>query len=143
MRDYFIKSNLDRNPNADKTVLEFISNFLTSNVWHPDHYTGKEEVFRNGYCWYFAHMLQLAFECGEVCWCAPYAHFVWMKDGIAYDVDGVNEYLSNYHIIPEEYAKEIIDDFKHIPGRKDIINGSLVNKIVHRYSVDKEDNEEE
>jgi hypothetical protein len=137
IKKYFIGNCLDRDENADKVVLEFIYDFYMSNVKTSDDYNVVIDTFSHGYCWYFAHMLQLAFECGEVCWCAPYGHFVWVKDGVPYDIDGVSISYPE-HYIPERYIKEGLDDFKHVPGKVFNANEEYIQEAINKYLADKE-----
>lgn len=71
--------------------------------------------YRYGYCYYFAHMLLAAFNRGEVCWTAPYDHYVWVDtDGQPYDCEG--KYQGEYfYLIPEQYIpREVIEFCKHL-----------------------------
>ena len=96
-------------------------------------------AFQNGYCWYFAHMLQSAFERGTVCLCAPFGHFVWEDiDEVKYDISGV--YCGEaYYFIPESFmSKEQIGVFKHAGstykmGADDCID--LMKRYCEYYSI--------
>lgn len=104
-------------PGADSQVLYFISDLMTCAACTEDEYEVVRSTFRAGYCWHFAHMLKNTFGRGEVCWAAPFAHFVWVdENGIPYDAEGVNDGEQAYNI-PEEYVDDMLDDFRHIPGR--------------------------
>lgn len=78
--------------------------------WYMEHLIHRISIhFRGGYCWYFAHMLHLAFHRGTVCWACPCSHFVWMdEDNVCWDIQGrvnVNEYS---FFIPESYLPDDI-----------------------------------
>ena len=64
-----------------KTIEQFIDDFRTrQNDYIPTDNNDAEEVirhqFRAGYCYYFAHMLELAYPGGEVCLCYPFGHWI-------------------------------------------------------------------
>lgn len=104
----WIKKVKSVHPKADEQVLQFVYDFRTmqkSEAAEDAIYT----QFESGYCYYFAHMLKLAFKRGEVCWAAPYGHMVWVDDdGIPYDISGVK-------------------DFRHVPG---VVNNTTDQKIA-------------
>jgi hypothetical protein len=112
-----------RHPKADKIVLRFIFNFL--NLQTPmnnnnNTTTSPADIiykqFASGYCYYFAHMLQLAFKRGEICWAAPLGHIVWVDtNNVAYDISGCNESECQYYI-PISMLGDMIKDFTHVPG---------------------------
>ena len=105
-------------PDADVTVLQFITDLVCCAAKTEAEYEIIRSTFRAGYCWHFAHLLKNAFQRGEVCWAAPFGHFVWLdNNGIPYDVEGVNFGEQLYHI-PESYLGDHIKDFTHIPGDK-------------------------
>ena len=107
-------------------VDEFIEKFLTGT---PEQQEFLRSKFRGGYCYYFAHMLQTAFERGLVCWTAPFGHFVWVDTGIkfdkfsprlyqhykAYDIEGRYNFWDNEvrYLIPEQFLGKHIYDFLH------------------------------
>lgn len=119
MKDKFsewLKKIQKVHPKADEEVLRFIYDFSVKQG-----YGEAEEVlyqqFASGYCYYFAHMLQSAFNRGEVCWAAPYGHIVWVDENdIPYDISGVNESETDDYI-PEYMMGDTILDFKHIAGK--------------------------
>ena len=115
---------------GDTEVLEFISQFYNK-------FTGDEDSlrmqFRAGYCWHFAHMLKATFDRGEVCWAAPFGHFVWCDtDGTPYDVEGL--YCGEAScFVPESYMGNALLDFKHIPGKGFNASISDLESILNRY----------
>ena len=59
-------------------------------------------------------MLKLAFNRGEVCWAAPFGHFVWKDENdVCYDIEGVTISEADY-FIPVSYIGDGIKDFLHI-----------------------------
>lgn len=104
---------------ANETVLEFIAEFShrgSPYIEVEKSYEAIRSTFRAGYCYYFAHMLKLAFDRGCVCWTAPFSHIVWVDtDGIPYDIEGVYAGEADY-FIPEDYIQDSIWTFKHIPN---------------------------
>lgn len=128
---------LEKAPGADPAVLRFITDFACCSARTFEGYEILRSTFRAGYCWYFAHMLKLAFGRGEVCWAAPFSHFVWVDaDGTPYDVEGVNFGEQIYHI-PERYLSGHVQDFMHVPGT-DAAGASQddIREIIRRYEAD-------
>ena len=122
----WIKKVKSVHPKADEQVLQFIYDFRTmqkSEAAEDAIYT----QFESGYCYYFAHMLKLAFKRGEVCWAAPYGHMVWVDDdGIPYDISGVDDSDTNDYI-PEYMMESTVKDFRHVPG---VVNNTTDQKIA-------------
>ena len=131
--------------NITNDVEKFIDDFMGGQ--HGNDHT--QEIFRskfmNGYCYYFAHMLKIAFHRGTVCCAAPFGHFVWLDaDNKAYDIEGLYSLKENeaFYLIPEEYLGTYIHDFLHTeeskkykPARpKDLIN--IVQKYCHDYNIE-------
>lgn len=106
-------------PGADATVLAFIEKF---RLWK-----GKEQektiesLFHEGYCYYFALMLQAAFKRGKICYAYDCSHIVWLDGNAeeksrAYDITGV---VTDYeYLIPVEVLGNGILDYMHIPGKQ-------------------------
>lgn len=69
----------------------------------------------NGYCYYFAKILQAAFQRGDVVILAPYGHFMWRDcDGEMYDIRG--KYDGSHHTdyeveIEEKYLGDHLKNF--------------------------------
>lgn len=111
-------------PKADETVLRFIFDFLNlqtpmysiTNPTTTDPADILYNQFANGYCYYFAHMLKIAFQRGEICWAAPFGHIVWMDtNNVAYDISGCNDSECQYYI-PISMLGDMVKDFTHVPG---------------------------
>ena len=121
IREKLCKGNME--------VIAFIDKFLGHQ-----RDVDKAEVLRlqfaAGYCWYFAHMLQLAFNRGGVFWAAPFGHFVWVDtDGVAYDIQGV--YVGEAEAyIPESFLGDCLYDFKHVPGRRANTTGEQIKEVM-------------
>lgn len=124
-------------PEASLTVLQFISDFMTHAAATQEECEVLRLTFHAGYCWHFAHILKDTFKRGEVCWAAPFGHFVWVDDnGVPYDVEGVNEGEQDYNI-PESYLGDKIKDFTHIPGEcVPITTDDEVIEIIRKYEED-------
>lgn len=93
---------------ADKNVIQFIADIN----WKDEN---AHDLFANEYCYYFAIMLQKAFNRGNICWHRNYGHIVWEDTtGIAYDVDGVFTDYNEGDLLPvDESLEDLIVDFKH------------------------------
>lgn len=101
-------------------VIDFIKEFTDYNDADKSYNEEIRKIFREVYSYYFAHILKLAFNRGEVCWAAPFSHIVWKDtNGIFYDIDGI--YSGNaYYFIPDFFienasnmkiSKIVIDSF--------------------------------
>ena len=134
----WIKKVKSVHPKSDEQVLHFIYDFRTmqkSEAAEEAIYT----QFESGYCYYFAHMLKLAFKRGEVCWAAPYGHMVWVDDdGIPYDISGVVNNTTDQKI-----AQMVLDwhDIKSEMFGGDVTKLSLkeANKFVKSFTIYEED----
>lgn len=139
-------------PKADDTVLKFIFDFL--NMQYVPHDTKRSDIivdgiytqFANGYCYYFAQMLQTAFHRGEICWVAPFGHIVWLDDNnVAYDISGCNDSECQYYI-PVFMLGDMLKDFLHIPdddynaSEQEIANVILEWEYIINTPDDVEDN---
>jgi hypothetical protein len=105
--------------------LDFINNFVGDSE-------DIRSKFRNGYCYYFAKMLQTTYNRGAVCLTAPFGHFVWFDsiDNKAYDIEGIYEMKDHdaYYLIPERYLGNFVNDF--MPNRKGLI-AATKSDIIH------------
>lgn len=140
--DELVEEAIKIHPNANKKVLDFIYSFLFASRDVEQVETIRKQ-FRAGYCYYFAEMLRIAFNRGEVCWAAPYGHMVWMDiNRVPYDIEGVNESEVEYYI-PISYIGEGIKDFKHIKGEEFNASQDFIDSVIERYKGDlKEDKNE-
>ena len=70
--------------------------------------------YKYGYCYYFAHMLKTAFNRGQVCWTAPYEHWIFLdEDNTPYDCEGKFK-GERFYFIPERYVPtSIVEWYKH------------------------------
>ena len=131
-------------------VDKFIENFMTGT---PEQQEFLRSKFRGGYCYYFAHMLQMAFERGLVCWTAPFGHFVWVDTGIqfnrfkpsmywhykTYDIEGRYYFEDNEvsYLIPEQFLGKHIYDFLHSSLEKNVRPATKhdLMDIINTYKV--------
>lgn len=135
MKDSFIKENQLRNKNANYIVLAFIAEFSLGGGSPKEMYNRQKilhQIFRHGYCYYFAHMLKLAFGRGNVCLAAAEDHFVWMDDGVPYDINGVYRGDSKL-FIPESYLGDTVNAFMHIDGMKCDTTDQKICQIIEDY----------
>ena len=121
-------------PKINTAPEKFIDDFMGAQFGERHTQDKFREKFKNGYCYYFAHMLKLAFNRGEVCWAAPNSHFVWVDDdGIAYDIDGKYNLSANkcMYLIPEKDTEDFVEDFlktsQHWTERK------YVKELIQKY----------
>lgn len=100
--------------NASQEVIDFIDDIYASQP--REHNEAIRSLFHNGYCYYFANMLKMAFGRGTVCLAYPFGHIVWLDtDGIAYDIEGVT--ISEYEkLVDIECLPELKYDFMHVRG---------------------------
>lgn len=110
-------------------VITFINDFK-DRTGYPD---VVEQLFRRGYCYYFALILQTAFNRGKICWCCPIGHIVWVDDdGTPYDIEGVN-HSECAEYIPIEYIGDAINDFKHVDRLSYNISQKEIYDIYMKY----------
>lgn len=115
----------------DTNVLKFIWDF----AFHEgsDAYETIRHTFRAGYCYYFACMLRIAFQRGEVCWAAPFSHCVWLDDdGTPYDIEGIY-FGEAEHFIPITWLGKDIESFKHVPNQTHRSTEESRDEIIRRW----------
>ena len=116
-------------------ILEFIKDFRGDNLNVPE--DSKDKIveftiskYTNGYCFFFAKMLQVAFQRGDVVMLAPHSHLAWRDlDGKLYDITGeVNErdYEEYECQIEEEYLGNALKDFL---CRKNYYNNTTLEEV--------------
>ena len=113
-KEEFINDQYKKDPKANPQVIYFIADIL----YHMgnDNTETIRTLFHSGYCLYFAEMLKTAFNRGEVCWAAPFGHFVWKDDNdVCYDIEGVTISEADY-FIPVSFLGNALDDFRHVRG---------------------------
>lgn len=75
------------------------------------------DIFENGYCYYFAKMLDAAFPFeGTVVWIRNRGHIVWKSDNtnICYDINGIYvNFESDEDLLPIEKLGAMLCDFEH------------------------------
>lgn len=102
------------------SILKFIEDFRGDNLNLPK--DSKDKIidftvnkYTNGYCYYFAKILQAAFQRGDVVILAPHSHLVWRDvDSKLYDITGEvdeRDYEEYECQIEEEYLGDALKDF--------------------------------
>lgn len=114
----WVKRMTARHNKADIEVLEFIADFLYMYGYSKVEFL--QNLFTKGYCYYFANMLQTAFNRGTICYAYPYDHIVWYDNGVAYDITGIyDKYL---HLIDINEAPDILTDYKHLRNQQSTLS---------------------
>lgn len=130
------KNAMKNVPDADPVVLQFIMDLLCHAAANEKQYEVIRSTFRAGYCYHFALMLKHTFKRGEVCWAAPFGHFVWVDtNGVPYDVEGIN-FGEQIYNIPESYLGDMINDFTHIPGNMHNTTEDEIIAVIRKYEDD-------
>lgn len=94
---------------ADDNIIFFIKEFRLSQ--------GKEgeetikSLFRSGYSYAFASMLNKFFTGGTICWVAPFSHVVYMHSGVPYDIEGIYNCEGFEYFIPLDACGRLYWDF--------------------------------
>ena len=127
----FVQDNIKFCPEANKQILYFIANFIYHCGIDADEII--QEQFRAGYCLHFAMILKEMFPGGEICWCAPFGHMVYVYKDIPYDIEGINTSDCD-HYIPISFIKEGIKDFMHIPGIGFNASEEYIQDAINRYN---------
>lgn len=133
----YVEETLQYKPNADKVLLEFITEFRLSGGLLEAEEEAIRMAFRAGYCYYFAVMLKTAFPEGEICWAAPFGHIIFLYHNIPYDIEGVYWGEAD-EFIPIYWLKDGILDFMHIPGKEYNMTEQEIAKIICEYREYKE-----
>lgn len=123
---------------VDRSVLRFINTFVNKqSEYNKDSADIITNQFMNGYCYYFAEMLKVAFNRGKICWVAPHGHMVWMDiNGVPYDICGINKDTCEEYI-PISYIPKALSDFKHV-GKYFDASEEYIDNAIKRYREDKE-----
>jgi hypothetical protein len=119
-------------------ILEFIENFRCGLGQFTDEESGiTQRLFENGFCYYFAKILQDAFPGGELYIPWPIGHFVYKYNDAYWDISG--EYnpkqhdcvamipLNRDYFIDDDYIRHIEKTFMH--------NGYSKNEYTFRKNV--------
>lgn len=105
---------------ADVNAIEFISKWL---FLFDDDSIEQEivcDLFANGYCFYFAYLLQIELLYGEVKWQRMRGHIMWTYNDMPYDIYGV--YDDSQVVMCSLYELEDkLDLFKHVYSKHDVI----------------------
>lgn len=119
-------------------VINFIETFLGGQYATVHDRQLLQQKFEKGYCYYFAKMLETAFNRGKVCWVAPLYHFVWQDvDGQCYDVNGLFNAKQQhvYYFVPETFAQPILSEYKHVCSTSGASKQQMV-KIIKQYCME-------
>lgn len=119
-------------------ILEFIENFRCGLGQFTDEESGiTQRLFENGFCYYFAKILQDAFPGGELCIPWPIGHFVYKYNDEYWDISG--EYNPKQHdcvaMIPLNRDYFIDDDFIRHIEKTFMHNGYSKNEYTFRKNV--------
>lgn len=95
-------------------ILDFIENFRTKSGEFDKKTEGSvRHLFTDGYCYYFAKILEEAYPGGIICKPWPIGHFIYEYHDKYYDIDG--EYILEQHdcelVIPFELPFFIDEKF--------------------------------
>lgn len=119
----FIRSNAETDwidnmveHGGDKLVITFIGDILFHSGENVNKIESIRNLFENGYCYYFAKMLEDAFPGGIICICYPYGHIIYLYNEVPYDISGVS-YAEYEELIPLKAFGDGINDFKHVDGK--------------------------
>lgn len=111
----FYKDNLEYK-NVNMKVLQFINEITFFPNLDCNSDGCIDHLFSNGYCYYFAQILNTAFQGGTICWSVDRGHIVWLdgtdlQNDIAYDITGV--YEDYEELRPVSYLGTTLVDFLH------------------------------
>ena len=100
---------------GDEKVITFIGDI----IFHPGENVDRMEtirrLFEDGYCYYFAKMLEDAFPGGTICLCFPFGHIVYLYNKEIYDVSGKSD-AEYEELVPIEAFGDDINVFRHVEG---------------------------
>jgi len=100
-------------------ILDFIMNFRTkSNEFDAGTEGNICHLFTDGYCYYFAKILEEAYPGGVICKPWPIGHFIYKYNDKYYDIDG--EYVLKEHdcVVPIPFELPFFVDAKYISMHK-------------------------
>lgn len=102
--------------NVNMKVLQFINEITFFPNLDCNSDGCIDHLFSNGYCYYFAQILNTAFQGGTICWSVDRGHIVWLdgtdlQNDIAYDITDVYEDYEELH--PVSYLGTTLVDFLH------------------------------
>ena len=124
---------------GDERVISFIADIRFHGAIGVDIEDSVEAIrslFENGYCYYFAKILETAFPGGLICVCYRFGHIVYVYDEVAYDISGVTD--SEYDaLIPIDEFESLAIGFLHIPGIESDATKEKVDAIAEKYKKEK------
>lgn len=121
-RSKWVKSQMDTYTGINEDVINFIADIRYKSE-DGCSINAIVDLFRNGYCYYFAIILQTAFGRGTICYSYDNGHIIWVDDDnasfalrTAYDIEGTYTDYNTNCLIPMDIFEEGIIDFMHTPG---------------------------
>ena len=99
-------------------VLSFVGGMhdVATYNFEEDSIDSLYDVFENGYCYYFANILNLAFPAlGRVVWIRNRGHIVWQSNfsGICYDISGIYVDYKDGDLVEVGRLGNLLKDFQH------------------------------
>lgn len=99
-------------------VLSFIGGMhdVATYNFEEDSIDSLYDVYENGYCYYFANILNLAFPAlGRVVWIRNHGHIVWQSNfsGICYDISGIYVDYEDGDLVEVARLGNMLKDFQH------------------------------
>lgn len=99
-------------------VLSFVGGMhdVATYNFEDDSIDSLYDVFENGYCYYFANILNLAFPAlGRIVWIRNRGHIVWQSNfsGICYDISGIYVDYKDGDLVEVGRLGNLLKDFQH------------------------------
>lgn len=113
-------------------IITFIYDILYHGGDNVNNIEAIRNLFSDGYCYYFAKILQDAFPGGQICIAYPYGHIVYIYDGVPYDIDGISS-AEFEEYIPIDQLGDAINDFRHIYGLSYNISKEEIKSIGEKW----------
>ena len=131
-------------------ILDFIKNFRTKSGEFDKKTEGSVcHLFTDGYCYYFAKILEEAYPGGTICKPWPIGHFIYKYYDKYYDIDG--EYILNEHdcevaipfklpfFVDAKYMQMHKLDYLQVINYDDTKVDEVTNYELHGVTLDKTD----
>lgn len=120
------------NTEPDKKVLGFI--YDVQHACAEEDVAVIQRLFRNGYCYYFALMLQDAFPGGEIMWTIGGGHICYKYLNVAYDITGV--YSKDCTLVSYHELGDLFECFRHRGEDANLVNEMREFAHAHGISTD-------
>lgn len=131
-------------------ILDFIKNFRTKSGEFDENTEGSVcHLFTDGYCYYFAKILEEAYPGGTICKPWPIGHFIYKYHDNYYDIDG--EYILEQHdceipipfelpfFVDEKYMQMHKTDYLHVIDYDNTKVDEVTNYELYGITLDKTD----